>query len=104
MLARVSGVLIASNIEPRPSVESALLDVCYVVRRQIVAQFVALVHRGPKLARGWMDRQAYRIADAVSVNAQAAPVGVEFQDIGAMKFLPMRVGVVDVRMRAYRDE
>ena len=97
-------ILIASHVEPGPAVESSLLHVRDVVRHQVVAQPVALVHGGPKLAGLWRDGDAHRVADAVRVNALPAPIRVVGQDVRPVSLGGIAVRVVHVRGGADRHE
>src|SRR6266478_2294643 len=104
VLARVSRVLVAAHVPPRPAVETAFLNVSDVVRNEIVSQRVPLVHRTPQLAGLRVDRQAYTIADAGRVNSHRRTVGIELQNIGTILFRRGSIGVVNIRHRAHRNE
>src|SRR6478752_1346302 len=51
-LTLVMGVFIAANVEPGPSVECTFFDMCGVVERCIISDFIAFVDRTPKFSRG----------------------------------------------------
>ena len=55
-LVLVARVLMIAKIVPRPAIESALRDMRYVVGRQVVAEFVALVDGAPEGARSGLNR------------------------------------------------
>ena len=98
MFALLARILVPAHVEPWPAVKPARLYMRDVIRHQIVAEAVALVHRGPQFARGGIRRNAHRVADAVRVNPAAAAIRVKFQDIGAMVFLRVIVGIVVIRV------
>src|SRR5579884_1819610 len=104
MFAFVAWVLVPADVIPRPSIEATFLNVRDVVRREIVADFVALVHRAPQLSRFGMDRFADTIANSPGIDAEAAAVRIEFEHVGAVIFDGIVVSVIDVRVRANRDE
>src|SRR5580698_9603845 len=98
MLALVARILMRTHVPPRPAVETPVLDVGDVVGDQVVAEIVALVGGAPQLAGLRIQRDAYRIANAVRKYAQARAVRIELQNIGAMKFLWVGVGIVHIRV------
>ena len=104
MFSLLPRILMAADVEPRPAVKSALLNMRDVIRHQVVAQPVALVHRCPQFAGGGIHGDAHRIADALRVNAPAAAIRIELQDVGAMEFLRVVIGIVVIGMRTHRDE
>src|SRR5579862_5175409 len=87
MLAGVGGIVIAADVEPGPSIESAALDVGDVVGHQIVAIGVAFVNGRPDFAGVGVDRQAHGVANAGRVDAHELAFGRVFQNIGAMVFV-----------------
>src|ERR1700722_5232398 len=105
MPAFVPRVLMRADIPPGPAVESAFLHVGDVVGDQVVAESVALVDRTPELAGLGIDRDSSaRIADSVGVDLQLTIGGIASEDVGAIFFAGMRVGVVNVRRGADGDE
>ena len=64
MFAVVPWVRMSADVEPRPAVEAAVLDMRDVVGHEIVAERVALVDRYPDLTGRRMDGQAVRVANA----------------------------------------
>src|SRR3984957_620265 len=71
------------------------------IRGQVVAESVALVDRTPELAGLGIDRDSSaRIADSVGVDLQLTIGGIASEDVGAIFFAGMRVGVVNVRRGA----
>jgi hypothetical protein len=103
MLAIVARVVVGADIKPGPAVKAALPDVSDEIGGKIVAEPVALVNRGPKRAGGRIDSDADGVAEAPGKNAQAGAVRIEFEDVGAVVFAGVVVGVVIVRGRANRD-
>src|SRR6516225_6690597 len=70
MLPGVSWILVRTDVPPRPAIETALFDVCDVVRHQVIPQAVSFIHRAPQLEGDGMDHQpSARIADPISVHA-----------------------------------
>src|SRR6202030_156660 len=94
-------ILTGADVVPGPAVEATVAHAGDVVRRQIVAEPVALVDRGPEFAGRGVDRQADRIADAGGEAAHAAAVRIEFQNVGAQRFVG---AVADVGGGAHRHE
>src|SRR5580692_4795469 len=89
MFALMSRVLVAAHIPPRPAVEPPVLHVGDVVRDQVIAECVALVHRAPECAGLRIDGEpASGIANAIGVDPHARTVGAIFQDIGAILLIP----------------
>ena len=100
VLSLVPRVLVRAEVVPGPAVEAALLDARDVVGHEVVAQPVALVHRGPELA---------------GLGCVARPTGLRMPEAKTRSFLPSgsnarmrarrasRFVVVDVRARADRD-
>src|SRR5258708_18386602 len=101
MLALMFRVPVSAHIEPWPAVEPAIFDVRDVVRRQVVSEFVPLIHRAPQLSALRLDGYADRIANAIRIDAKSAAIGVVFQNVSAMQLLGIVVGVVIIRMRAH---
>ncbi len=75
-----------------------------VVGDEVVAERVALVGGAPELAGGGVDGFADAIANSRGVDLDELAFGGELEDVGAMEFLGVRVGVVDVGVRADRGE
>ncbi len=100
----MAGVLVAAHVPPGPAVEAALLDVGDVVGDKIVAEVVALVDRAPQIARAGLNGLADAVADAGGVDLLELAVGGELEHVGAVLFLGMGVGVVDVGVGADGDE
>src|SRR5579864_406944 len=103
VLAGVARIVEAAHVIPRPAVEAAFLDVGNVVGNQVVAQAIALVGGAPNLAGLGMHLQPHAVADAVGIDAHAAAIRIEFQDIRAVKFLGIVVRILDVGVRSHRD-
>src|SRR5579884_3293645 len=98
------GILVRAHVIPRPAVESTLLHRADVVGHEIVAQFIPLIYRAPQLPRCRIYSDAHRITDAVRIHFDELAVRGELENIGAMKFVRVRVWVVHVRSRTDRDE
>ncbi len=122
-LALQPRLLVIAGVVPGPAIEGAWLDMGGVVRRQVVAQHVALVHRAPDLAGGRLAGQARAVAEAGGIDVQAPAHGVGDQHIGPVPVLapggPEAVGLVvgdglghrlvgqaliEVALGAHRDE
>jgi hypothetical protein len=103
MLPGKERILIRAGVEPRPAVESAAPHRREVVGRQVVANQVAFVDRGPQVARDGIDAKARRVANAGGVDVQRAALGRRFENVGAVHF-GVDVDVVHVRSRSDRDE
>src|SRR6202021_2198882 len=81
--ALVPRVLAVAGIVPGPTVERARAHPRQVIRRQIVAEPVALVGRAPDIAGPRLDREADAVADAGRENPPALPLRIEDQHIRA---------------------
>ena len=73
----VALVFVAADIVPGPTVEGAGTDPCYVVGRQVVAHFVALVGGAPDVAVDRLDGHADAVADAGREDGPVTAVRVE---------------------------
>ena len=65
---------------------------------------VALVGGAPQLAGDGIDGLAHAVADAPGVDLDELAFGRELEHVGAVKFLGVGVGVIDVGVRADRGE
>ena len=84
-LARVPGILVVAHVEPRPAVVTAFAHAGDIVGDQVVAQAVALVRRGPDLARGRIHRETHRVADAGREGPKGLrALGVGHPDVGSI--------------------
>src|ERR1051325_819078 len=97
------GILMSAHVIPRPAIEAAILHVGGVVGDEVVAEFIALVDRGPYFARFRIEGQTHRIAQAGSENAQPGTVGIVLKNIGSMEFSLMSVRIIDVRAGTDRN-
>src|ERR1700680_16362 len=104
MFASQPWIRMPAGIEPRPPIETALLNVSDVIRRQVVAQFVPLIRRAPEFSRRRVQSQANRIPNSRGVNAHELSFRRVLENIGAMEFGRMGVRVIDVGARTNRDE
>src|SRR5947209_3142856 len=103
MLALMAWILMAADVIPRPAVEASVLDVGNVLRGKIVANVVAFVDGTPRLARFGINGNAHAIANTGGEDAASGAVGIEFEDVGTLKFHAIVVGIVDVGVRADGD-
>src|SRR3984885_14532864 len=65
-----------ADVAVGPAVEAAVLHRREIVRRKVIAEPVALVDAGPKLAGGGFEGQAYGIAQTGGVKAGILAVGI----------------------------
>src|SRR5207302_8732922 len=103
MLAFQAWIGVAADVIPGPAVESSVLNVGDVIRRQIVAQVVALIDRAPKFASFRLHGNADRIANAPGKHAFSRSVRVEFQDVGTVILGGIIIRVVRIGAGADRD-
>ena len=82
-LAFVARILMVAEIVPGPAIEGARRHVRYIVRRQVVAESIALVDGAPERAGSWLDRKARTIANAGRVDALVLALRIEGEDVGA---------------------
>src|SRR5271166_1077031 len=82
--ALVPGVLMRADVVPRPAVEGALDDARREIRRQIIAQAVALVDDAPKRAARRLDGRARAVAQAGRKDALMSAFGIEGKHVGAI--------------------
>ena len=75
-----------SKIAVRPAVKSAVSHRGKVVRNQVVADFVALVHDRPQCPAGGFPRKAIGIAQTRGIEALCAGVQINLPDGGASGF------------------
>src|SRR4029453_17602342 len=66
-----------ADIRIRPSVKRALLHACHKVRHEPVAESVALLHQGVKVARRRIESERGRIAQAGRERALVRSIGIE---------------------------
>jgi hypothetical protein len=69
VFAGMGRILITTDVEPRPAVETAARDVCHKIGNQVVTQVVAFVDGGPQFARFRMNRETHRISNARGIDA-----------------------------------
>src|SRR5690625_7060621 len=62
----------------RPAVEATFLNGRYVIRNQIGANLIALVHHHPQLIRFWLYRSSCRVSQAGGIGAMSTGIGVYF--------------------------
>src|SRR6185369_17399524 len=94
----------ASDVIPGPTVEAAGLDVGDVIGDQVIAEGIAFIGGAPDFAGGGIDSDARRVADAGCVDAGEFAVGGVFEDVGAVEFAGVAVGIADVGAGADGDE
>src|SRR5258708_5577926 len=103
MRAFVPGVLVWTDVIPRPSIEAAQADARNVLWRKIIAQLVALVDRGPQVMRLRVDSNSNGVADSGGVDALSRTVRIELQDVRTFLF-QFGALVLYVGKRAYGNE
>src|SRR5947208_12419095 len=84
MFSLVPWILMTAHVPPRPTVKAAILHVCDVVGNDVVSQAIAFVGGTPQVARLWLNRKSYRIADAGCVNTHPRAVRVELKNVGSI--------------------
>ena len=85
-----------AHVIPGPAIESAILHVGSVVGNEIIAEFVALVDRGPNFPGFRIERQAYWVAQSRGENAEAGTVRVVLKNVGAMELSLVFIRIIDV--------
>ena len=90
----------SAHVPPGPSVEAAFLDMGDVVGNKIVAEAVALVGGAPEFAGDGIDGFTHAVADSPCVDLYEFAFRRELEHVGAVKFLWVRVGVVDIGVRS----
>ena len=103
MVEGETGVGVGAVVVPGPAVEAVLLEVGDVVGGEVVAEVVALVDGDPDAAGG-VEGEAYGVAGAGGVDALEDAGGGVGEDVGAMEFAGVGVGVGDVAGGAYAYE
>src|SRR5207237_9614374 len=98
-----SRIAIVAYVCPGPDIEDAVFHSSGVVRDEIVSERISFVGCSPKLSGFWFYRETDRIANAGRKNSKAGTVRIAYQNIGAMKFRSVSVGVINIRHRAHRD-
>ena len=83
-LALQPRILVIADIVPGPAVECALPHRRRIVRRQVVAQAVALVHHAPQVACRGCDRLGCAVAQAGGEDPPVAAIGIERQHVGTL--------------------
>src|SRR5271165_1635606 len=82
--ALVAGVFVRADVIPRPAVEGALDDARRKIRRQIVAEAVALVDDAPERPARRLNHQPRAVAKAARKDALVSAVGIEGKNVGAI--------------------
>ena len=85
-----------------PAIERAVFDLGDVIRHQVAAQFVALVHRRPQGAAVGLPGQAVGVAQARGEQAFAAAGALDLPDRGTA-FLYFHAVFADVAVGADGD-
>src|SRR5690606_5740020 len=85
-----------------PAVEGAVSNRGQIVRHQLRAQLVALIHDRPQLPGTGLDIQGGRVADAPGDGSARAGLAVHFPDDGAL-FLHRHAALAGVAVGAYAD-
>src|SRR5208283_1443155 len=81
MLPAMMRVLMAAEVEPRPSVKPAFANTRDVIGREVVAESVALVSGAPESASERIDSHADAIAESAGGDASLCAVGLELQNV-----------------------
>src|SRR3954466_11077692 len=91
-----AGLRVIADVSVGPAIEAALLYPDQQVRWQVVAEPIALLHDGPKLAGIRMEGQGGRIARAGSIGRLVRAVRVEALDCGfGLRLAPEIAGRAD---------
>ena len=86
-----------------PAVESTVLHRRHVVRRQFVAEFVALVHDRPQNSGPWLKVHAVRVAQTAGKDARPVGGEIKLMNRGA-PFLDFEAFLGDVAARSDRHK
>src|SRR5690606_13908251 len=86
----------------RPAVEAAFAYRRQVIRHQVLAQLVPLVHHRPQLPRARLDRQRRRVAQAGRVGLVGTALGIDLPDQRAGDF-GLHAALGDVAVGADAD-
>src|SRR5437764_14723696 len=84
----------SAHIEPGPAVKAPVLDMGDVIGNEIIAKPIALIGRTPEFAGCGIEGNADRIANAGSINAKPGTVGIEFENVGAIRLVVSLVHVL----------
>src|SRR5271165_5815505 len=82
--ARVTGVFVAADIKPGPTVKGAFAHPGHIIRREVVAEAVALVGRAPQLAGSGLHRHPDAIAQTGRKDPFVLALGSEDEHVGAL--------------------
>src|ERR1700716_357490 len=82
----VTGILVCSDVVPRPAVECALLDCGGIFEGRVVAELVALVDDAPQTAGRRLDGDAGTVAQAGGDDRLVPAVRVVGKHVGAALF------------------
>src|SRR5215472_6761449 len=98
-------ILMSAEVPPRPPVKPAFLDMGDIVRHQVIAERVALVHRAPQLPCLWIDEDSSAgIANPGGIYAQCAVRRIAHLNVGPISLLGVRIGIIHVGCRTHSDE
>src|SRR5215469_11053564 len=81
LLARMTRILIAADVEPRPAIEGAFAHPGYKIGHEVVSEAVALVDRAPELAGPGL----YRHSDTVAQTGRIQPLVLSLRREGEHK-------------------
>ena len=75
-------VNVRTEITIRPPVKTTFHDMGEIVGRDVLAEIVAFIYRGPQLAGLWLECHAYRVSQPAGVDSHVLPIRVRNQDRG----------------------
>ena len=94
---------VLSEVAVRESVEATVVHRCHVVRNEIAAEFITLVHHGPERAGFGFQRHPDGVAQTSRQFAMRMRAHVDFPDRGATAFIPDSV-LSSIAVRADANE
>src|SRR6516164_2016594 len=98
-------ILMRSEVPPWPSIKPALLHMRDIVRHQVVAECVTLVHRAPQLPCIGIDQDSPAgIANPRGINAERAVRWIAHLNVGPISLLGVLIGIIHVGCRAHSHE
>src|ERR1700756_2632570 len=98
-------ILMRPEVPPRPSIKPSLLHMRDVVRHQVVAERIALVHRAPQLPCIGIDQDSSTgVANPRGINAERTVRRITYLNVGPISLLRVLVGIIHVGCRAHSDE
>ena len=95
-----SRVDVVADVAVRPAVKAAVFQRSEIIRRQIVAQFIAFVNARPQFSGHRLNRQPHGISQPRCIQPHIFSVGIANRHGCADR----QLAGVDVRLRAHRQE